>query len=76
MTTVPPPPRPSSSSSSSSFLRAFRVIDEKVPVFWADWSKAVQENFEKNFWVPVDPKDDYKYKINAALVNRRSLSSY
>jgi len=47
------------------------ILEERVPVFWRDWGKAIQENFERHFWIPVDPQDDAKYKIQPQYVNRR-----
>lgn len=38
-----------------------------------DWESLVQNNFEKCFYVPIDPYEDHKYEINPSLVNRRGI---
>ncbi|KAK6465415.1 glycogen debranching enzyme [Scheffersomyces coipomensis] len=37
------------------------------------WEQLLQDNFEKQFFVPIDPNDDDKYVINKSLVNRRGI---
>jgi len=46
--------------------------DMKVITF-ADWAEKIQKNFERCYYVPLDPKEDSKYDINSAIVNRRGI---
>lgn len=38
-----------------------------------DWNQLLQDNFEKKFYVPLDPADDSKYDVDSAIVNRRGI---
>ncbi|KAK9478635.1 glucanotransferase domain of glycogen debranching enzyme-domain-containing protein [Lipomyces japonicus] len=38
-----------------------------------DWEELVQKNFEKCYYVPVNPNDDDKYVIRKDCVNRRGI---
>ncbi|KAF9354066.1 hypothetical protein BGX26_008122 [Mortierella sp. AD094] len=38
-----------------------------------DWNDLIQQNFEKYFYVPLDPEHDSKYVIYSELVNRRGM---
>eukprot|EP01122_Echinamoeba_exundans_P017960 TRINITY_DN9897_c0_g1_i1.p1 TRINITY_DN9897_c0_g1~~TRINITY_DN9897_c0_g1_i1.p1 ORF type:complete len:1516 (-),score=261.84 TRINITY_DN9897_c0_g1_i1:25-4167(-) len=40
---------------------------------FADWNTLVQENFEKYFWVPTDPKLDSKYKVETRYIHKRGI---
>ncbi|KAK9465395.1 glucanotransferase domain of glycogen debranching enzyme-domain-containing protein [Lipomyces arxii] len=42
-------------------------------VKFTEWEELVQKNFEKSYYVPVDPEDDKDYVINKACVNRRGI---
>lgn len=42
-------------------------------VTYKEWSDLIQENFEKHFYVPLDPAQDPKYAIDSKLVNRRGI---
>ena len=37
------------------------------------WNNLLQENFERKFYVPVDPQDDAKFDIDPTIVNRRGI---
>lgn len=37
------------------------------------WNDLIQQNFEKYFYVPLDPAKDGEYKIHSELVNRRGM---
>ncbi|KAF9301462.1 hypothetical protein BGZ74_006694 [Mortierella antarctica] len=39
----------------------------------AQWDKLIQENFEKYFYIPLNPKDDAQFKVRPDLVNRRGM---
>jgi glycogen debranching enzyme len=38
-----------------------------------EWNDLIQTNFEKYFYVPVDPAHDSEYMIHSELVNRRGM---
>ncbi|KAG2011571.1 glycogen debranching enzyme [Coprinopsis cinerea AmutBmut pab1-1] len=42
-------------------------------VTYKEWSDLIQASFEKYFYVPLDPAEDVKYKIDTKLVNRRGI---
>jgi glycogen debranching enzyme len=46
--------------------------DMKVITF-ADWATKIEQNFERCYYVPVDPKEDSKYDVNPKIVNRRGI---
>lgn len=39
----------------------------------AQWDKLIQENFEKYFYIPLEPEEDAQFKIRPDLVNRRGM---
>ncbi|KAH7885855.1 glycoside hydrolase family 13 protein [Phlebopus sp. FC_14] len=42
-------------------------------VTYRQWNDLIQQSFEKHFYIPLDPSDDYKYAIDSKLVNRRGI---
>jgi glycogen debranching enzyme len=46
---------------------------EECFVTYKEWDSWIQDNFEKNFYIPLDPAEDSKYRINTKLVNRRGI---
>ena len=40
---------------------------------FAEWAWKIQQNFERCYYIPTDPKDDGKYNVNSAIVNRRGI---
>ncbi|KAL9121856.1 MAG: hypothetical protein Q9187_001585 [Circinaria calcarea] len=42
-------------------------------VLFADWAAMIEKNFERCYYVPVDPKEDSQHDINSAIVNRRGI---
>ncbi len=40
---------------------------------WRDWDALIQANFERVFFVPLDPKDDAKFDVDVSLVHRRGI---
>jgi glycogen debranching enzyme len=47
--------------------------DQGEKISFSQWADLIQANFEKCYWVPVDPKDDNKYDVNSKIVNRRGI---
>ncbi|KAJ2927810.1 hypothetical protein H1R20_g9280, partial [Candolleomyces eurysporus] len=48
-----------------------KIRGEERLVTYKEWSDLIQANFEKHFYVPLDPADDSKYKVDTRLINRR-----
>lgn len=40
---------------------------------YADWADLIKKNFERCFYVPRDPSDDYKYDVDPTVINRRGI---
>ncbi|KAI9782187.1 MAG: hypothetical protein M1835_004078 [Candelina submexicana] len=38
-----------------------------------DWASRIESKFERCYYVPVEEKDDYKFDVNAKIVNRRGI---
>lgn len=39
----------------------------------AEWAGLIKDNFERCYYVPVSPKEDSQYDVNAKVVNRRGM---
>lgn len=46
---------------------------EGSSVTWQDWSSRIFDNFERCYYVPLDPKEDPQYDVSSAIVNRRGI---
>lgn len=46
---------------------------EGVYISWKDWASLLTSCFEWCYYIPLDPKDDSRYDINSAIVNRRGI---
>lgn len=42
-------------------------------ISFEDWAAKLQQNFERCYYIPVDPKEDDAYDINSSIVNRRGI---
>ena len=47
--------------------------DGKGTISFEDWNQLVQDNFEKKFYVPMDPAEDKDFDIDSSIVNRRGI---
>ncbi|RHZ74047.1 hypothetical protein Glove_227g25 [Diversispora epigaea] len=45
----------------------------KKLITYDDWNDLVQQSFEENFYIPLDPNKDSKYILDSKLVNRRGI---
>lgn len=45
----------------------------KGSISFEDWNQLVQDNFEKKFYIPLDPADDKNFDVDAGIVNRRGI---
>ena len=46
---------------------------EGQEISFGDWASRLEENFERCYYVPVDPKKDAQYDVNPAIINRRGI---
>ena len=46
---------------------------EGQKVLFTDWAAKIEKNFERCYYIPVDPKEDSQYDINSSIVNRRGI---
>lgn len=42
-------------------------------ISFKEWETLVMDNFERCFYIPIDPQDDVKYDIDSSIVNRRGI---
>jgi len=49
------------------------IEGKKRIVTYKEWNDLLQLSFEKCYYVPLDPADDYKYNVNSSVVNRRGI---
>lgn len=42
-------------------------------ISFEDWASKIQQNFERCYYVPVDPREDAQFDVNPSLVNRRGI---
>ncbi|KAI8992417.1 glycogen debranching enzyme [Pilobolus umbonatus] len=42
-------------------------------VTYESWNNLLQKNFERVYYIPMDPKDDEKYDVITKIVNRRGV---
>ncbi|KAI5804214.1 hypothetical protein DFH27DRAFT_481099 [Peziza echinospora] len=47
--------------------------DKKTPIAFADWAARIKANFEKSYYIPLDPAEDSKYLITKELVRTRGI---
>lgn len=42
-------------------------------ISFEEWASKIKENFERCYYIPLNPKDDSKYDVNPAIINRRGI---
>ena len=42
-------------------------------ISFKDWASRLKKNFERCYYVPVDPNEDAQYDVNPAIINRRGI---
>lgn len=42
-------------------------------ISFRDWASRLEKNFERCYYVPVDPKEDAQFDVNPAIINRRGI---
>ncbi|KAL9107093.1 MAG: hypothetical protein Q9227_007959 [Pyrenula ochraceoflavens] len=46
---------------------------DNTEVTFADWAARIKANFEKCYWVPLDPKEDIDEDVDPKIINRRGI---
>lgn len=42
-------------------------------ISFRDWASRLEKNFERCYYVPVDPEEDAQFDVNPAIINRRGI---
>jgi len=42
-------------------------------ITWDDWAALIKANFERCYYIPIDPEDDHLYDVDPKIVNRRGI---
>ncbi|KAL9079610.1 MAG: hypothetical protein Q9157_001495 [Trypethelium eluteriae] len=42
-------------------------------ITFGEWAAKIKANFERCYYIPLDPADDSKYDVNSRIVNRRGI---
>ena len=48
-------------------------ISEDREISFRDWAFRLEKNFERCYYVPIDPQDDAQFQVNPTIVNRRGI---
>ena len=46
---------------------------EGEKILFADWAAKIEKNFERCYYVPLEPKEDPHYDVNSTIINRRGI---
>ncbi|CAG8553348.1 9386_t:CDS:10 [Ambispora gerdemannii] len=49
------------------------IVEGTKLITFARWNDLIQESFEKNFYIPIDPSEDSKYNLKSDMVKRRGI---
>lgn len=58
---------------SNTYQHSGVDIGEGKSITFKEWARKIKTNFERCYFVPVDPKDDGDYDVDANVVNRRGI---
>ena len=47
--------------------------DQGEKITFTEWADRIKTNFEKCYWIPVDPKDDIDDDVDPKIINRRGI---
>jgi glycogen debranching enzyme len=47
--------------------------DTGEEISFTEWADRIKANFEKCYWIPVDPKDDVDDDVDPRIINRRGI---
>ncbi|CAI7672609.1 unnamed protein product [Penicillium bialowiezense] len=48
-------------------------IGDGKKISFAEWAAKIKDNFERCYYVPLDPKEDSQYEVDPKIVNRRGI---
>ncbi|OQE41796.1 hypothetical protein PENCOP_c004G02568 [Penicillium coprophilum] len=48
-------------------------IGDGKDITFAEWARKIKDNFERCYFVPLDPSEDSQYDVDAKIVNRRGI---
>jgi glycogen debranching enzyme len=60
-------------NASNQYPHSGVDIGDGKSITFKEWSEKIKANFERCYYVPVDPKDDGQYDVDAKVVNRRGI---
>ncbi|KIX00179.1 glycogen debranching enzyme [Rhinocladiella mackenziei CBS 650.93] len=49
------------------------TTDQGDEISFAEWAARIKANFERCYWIPVDPKDDVEDDVDPKIINRRGI---
>ncbi|RMZ78169.1 hypothetical protein DV738_g4086, partial [Chaetothyriales sp. CBS 135597] len=49
------------------------VETEHGKISFKDWAAKIKANFERCYWIPIDPKDDIDDDVDPKIINRRGI---
>jgi glycogen debranching enzyme len=49
-----------------------KIADGKNITF-AEWARKIKDNFERCYFIPVDPSEDRQYDVDPKIINRRGI---
>lgn len=47
--------------------------DKDETISFSEWADRIKANFERCYWIPVDPKDDIDDDVDPKVINRRGI---
>ncbi|KAJ5290665.1 uncharacterized protein N7443_010918 [Penicillium atrosanguineum] len=60
-------------NESKTYPHAGVDIGDGKSISFKEWAGKIKDNFERCYYVPLDPKDDAQYDVDANVVNRRGI---
>ncbi|RVX68526.1 hypothetical protein B0A52_07950 [Exophiala mesophila] len=60
-------------SESGQYQYSHVDTDQGHKISFKDWAERIKANFERCYWVPVDPKDDVDDDVDPKIINRRGI---
>lgn len=49
------------------------ATDQGEKISFSEWADRIKANFERCYWIPVDPKDDIEDDVDPRIINRRGV---
>lgn len=59
--------------SSNAYPHEGVDIGDGKSITFKEWASKLKSNFERCYFIPVDPKDDSQYDVDAKIINRRGI---